>query len=72
MKIDICLLQEVKMPFQTFSSIAGKLWPGMDYLYVDALGSSGGISTLWDPIQMKGNLFDSSQNFLAVSLHYGE
>lgn len=41
MKIDICLLQEVKMPFQTFVVVASKLWPGVDYLYVDALGASG-------------------------------
>lgn len=72
MKINIFLLQEVKMPSQTFAEVAGKLWPGVNSLYVDALGASWGIATLWDPIKMKGKIFASSQNFLAVSLHYGE
>ncbi|XP_057823669.1 uncharacterized protein LOC131035913 [Cryptomeria japonica] len=60
------------MPSQTFAAIAGKLWPGADYLYVDALGASGGIATLWNPMKIKGKLFASSQYFLAVSLHYGD
>lgn len=46
MKLDICLRQEVKMSYQSFATITGKLWPGAAFLYVDSLGVFGGIATL--------------------------
>lgn len=32
MKLDICLLQEVKMSYQTFATTAGKIWLGVAFL----------------------------------------
>lgn len=45
---------------------------GASFLYVEALGASSEISTLWDPYKVQGKVYVSSQNFLAVTFQYGD
>ena len=53
-KVDYVLIQETKMSCASFDKIASHIWPGAEYLHMDADGASGGIATMWDPNSMKG------------------
>ena len=45
-KLDILLIQEVKMSLKNLITLATNVWPGVEFLYSEASGAFGGISIL--------------------------
>lgn len=63
-KIEVLLLQEVKMNDAPFSLITGKIWPGAEFFISDASGASSGLAAMWDPSEFYGSLITTSANFI--------
>lgn len=63
-RIDILLIQEVKMTMANLDSISGYIWPGAKYCYSEAEGASGGVATFWNPSVGKENFIHNSKYYL--------
>lgn len=55
-KVDILLIQEIKMKPGVFKMFINSFWASSNFLASDAGGSFGGISTLWNPSFIDGTL----------------
>lgn len=65
-KVDILLLQETKMKKEVFEKDVLKIWPNANYFLSYVEGASGGIATLWNPLEFKGSLgFFGKSNLMA-------
>ncbi|XP_057859072.1 uncharacterized protein LOC131067930 [Cryptomeria japonica] len=65
-KVDIILIQEVKMTYQNFATLVDSIWLGSDFSYSKVEGASGGITTLWNKSKLDGHDVGLSHSFLTT------
>ena len=66
MKVDILLIQEVKMTLSNVKSIASYIWLGANFCYNEAEGVLGGVATFWNQSVSKGNFIHCSKDYLST------
>ena len=66
-KVGIFLLQQVKMTLDNLCTLMGRMLPNDMFYYSKVNGVSRGITTIWNPNSIKGDMFSSSHHFLVVT-----
>ena len=68
-KPSILMLQETKPNSTTLNSLIHRLWKGSQCIFVDSIGASGGLTIVWNPLEVEMDNFLATRCSITASLH---
>ena len=63
------MLQETKSNSTSLDSIFSKLWKGSQSISVDSIGASGGLTIVWNPLEVVLHNFSATRCSITTNFH---
>ena len=65
----ILMLQETKSNSTSLDSIFSKLWKGSQSIFVDSIGAFGGLTIVWNPLEVDLHNFSATRCSIIGNFH---